>query len=67
MVTSFKIERVALGAMTIDQLGRENQQVIATRHSKTAATKTVINLLGTLSSVGRLAAHVRYWLIVQGH
>jgi hypothetical protein len=66
MVTSFKIEGVALSAMNFDQMGPEDPPVIATRHSKTAAPKTVIYVLGTLSSVRRFAAHVQYALSVQG-
>jgi|HubBroStandDraft_4_1064222.scaffolds.fasta_scaffold4130147_1 hypothetical protein len=66
MVTSLKIEGVALSAMNLDQLGREDPPAIATWHSKTAAPKTVINVLGTLSLVRRFAAHVQYALIAQG-
>jgi len=40
-----------LGEMNLDQIGRENQQVFATRLSKTASRKTVLNVLGTLSSM----------------
>ncbi len=40
-----------LGEMNLDQIGRESQQVFATRLSKTASRKTVLNVLGTLSSM----------------
>jgi integrase len=40
-----------LGAMKLDQLGRENQQVFATRLSQKVSRKTVLNVLGTLSSM----------------
>jgi integrase len=40
-----------LGEMNLDQVGRENQQVFATRLSKKMARKTVMNVLGTLSSM----------------
>jgi integrase len=40
-----------LGNMNLDQIGRENQQVFATRLSKTVSRKTVMNVLGTLSSM----------------
>jgi hypothetical protein len=37
--------------MNLDQIGRENQQVFATQLSKAASRKTVLNVLGTLSSI----------------
>lgn len=40
-----------LGAMRLDELGRENQQVFVTRLSKLMARKTVVNIMGTLSSM----------------
>jgi integrase len=40
-----------LGEMNLDQIGRENQQVFATRLSKKVSRKTVMNVLGTLSSM----------------
>jgi integrase len=40
-----------LGEMNLDQIGRENQQVFATRLSKKVSRKTVVNVLGTLSSM----------------
>jgi integrase len=40
-----------LGEMSLDQIGRESQQVFATRLSKKVSRKTVMNVLGTLSSI----------------
>lgn len=40
-----------LGEMNLDQIGRENQQIFATRLSKEVSRKTLINVLGTLSSM----------------
>ena len=40
-----------LGEMNLDQIGRENQQVFATRLSQATSRKTVLNVLGTLSSI----------------
>jgi integrase len=40
-----------LGKMNLDQIGPENQQVFATRLSKKVSRKTVVNVLGTLSSM----------------
>jgi integrase len=40
-----------LGQMNLDQIGRENQQVFASRLAKTASRKTVLNVLGTLSAM----------------
>ena len=49
-----------LGAMNLDQIGRENQQVFATRLSKTVSRKTVLNVLGTLSSMLKKAKEWGY-------
>ena len=46
--------------MNLDQIGRENQQVFATRLSKTASRKTVLNVLGTLSSMLKKAKEWGY-------
>lgn len=40
-----------LGDLNLDQIGLENQQVFATRLSKATSRKTVLNVLGTLSSM----------------
>lgn len=40
-----------LGEMNLDQIGRESQQVFATRLSTKVSRKTVVNVLGTLSSM----------------
>jgi integrase len=49
-----------LGAMNLDQIGREYQQVFATRLSKIASRKTVLNVLGTLSSMLKKAKEWGY-------
>jgi integrase len=40
-----------LGEMNLDQIGRENQQGFATLLSKKVSRKTLLNVLGTLSSM----------------
>jgi integrase len=40
-----------LGGMKLDQIGRENQQIFATHLSRKVSRKTVLNVLGTLSSI----------------
>lgn len=40
-----------LAQMNLDQIGRENQQVFVTRLSRTVSRKTLLNVLGTLSSM----------------
>ncbi len=40
-----------LGRLKLDELGRERQQVFVTRVSQRASRKTVLNVIGTLSSM----------------
>ncbi len=49
-----------LGTMNLDRIGPENQQVFATRLSKIASRKTVVNVLGTLSSILKKAKEWGY-------
>lgn len=41
----------ALGKSRLDEIGRERQQLFVTKLSQTASRKTVLNVLGTLSSM----------------
>lgn len=49
-----------LGAMNLDQIGRENQQVFVTRLSKSVSRKSVMNVLCTLSSILKKAKEWGY-------
>lgn len=49
-----------LGAMRLDALGKEAQQVFVTRLSRTVARKTVLNVVGTLSTMLKKAKEWGY-------